>query len=259
MMDPLYERQKSWERVVIRPDDLRTFQRRLSMSVDRALPNQQKWELFSWQDRFQAAGPGSVENQILEVQARHRTMISLEMRIARTPADMTLAEVLSAPRQPPVPPPSKGPYSEANEPPISTHLRIGNSLPGLTLEVLTVGRLSVGSMVSAVTPSIDSTVRKAPQRETIGIAALAIGCAIPDVLLAVGALTPAATLPLVLAVGSICYFGAIRAMEWLFPPMELLPDEHSKTRWQKTVRLGASIGGVIAAITGILGFALTVG
>ena len=261
-MEPLYYWHRTWDRVLIRPEDLRAIEHRLAASVGQAREGEKPWNLYPWQDRFQAAGAGSVENQIVELRGRHRTMIALNMLIARTPDEMTLKEVMDAPRRKPVAP--KRTEWEGEGLPLAVELNLekahpGGKRPGARLEVWARGRMSGGSILSFVTPHLEKTVRKAPQPEPVGLGALLIGCAVPDALLALGLIGPAPTLILVLVLGAGLYYGAVRAMEWLFPPLELLPDEHSRTRWQKAWRAVSGVSAAIAGVIGILGFALALG
>lgn len=239
---------------MIRPDDLRAFQHQLSGSIGTAHGEEEGWEFWSWQDRFTAAGTGSVEDQIIQIRARHPTMLSLDLQIARTPSDVTLADVKAAPRRKPER--STKSFSEASAAPIAAHLALAKTHPALTLEVLSLGRLSGGSVVSMITPHIEKTVCKAPQPKLFGLLGLLIGASTSAGLLAFDLISPTLALILIFVLGVGCLFGGIRAGEWLFPSLELLPDAHSKTRWQKTVRLVTSIGGLLVGITGIAGFIL---
>jgi hypothetical protein len=256
-MESLYYWHGEWDRVVIRPDDLRAFEHRLSASVGSAHEGEEQWRLFPWQDRFQAAGAGSVESQIVELRGRYKTMVSLELLVARTPEEMTLAEVKVAPRREPTL--GRKNVSEASSPPISATLILSRSHPGATYEVLSIGRLAGGSVFAFVMPHLDAVRRKAPQPETVGVSALLTGAGLPDALLALDLIGPALALPLVFILGAGLLYASVRFMEWAFPPLELLPDEHTKTRWQKTLTAVTGVVGTVAAITGIVSFILVLG
>lgn len=255
-MEPLFYWRKQWDRVLIRPDDLRAIDHRLSASIGQAHGEQQVWKTFPWQDRFQAAGAGSVDAQVVELRARHKTMLALNMLIARFPGGVNMKEVMDAPRKSPIPPGRQSEW-EGDAVPKAVELNLEKphltgKHPGAMLEVWASGRLSGGAIVSSVTPHIEKTVRRAPQPEPVGIAAALFACAVPDLLLAVDLISPALALLLVFVLGAGSYFGALRAMEWLFPPLELLPDEHTNSRWQKTWGV---IRGASAALVGVLGIA----
>lgn len=233
------------------------------MSIGQTHGEEKAWNLYPWQDQFQAAGAGSVESQIVELRARHKTMLALNMLIARTPGQMNLKEVMDAPRKAPVPPGRRSEW-EGDALPKAVELNLEKphptgKRPGATLEVWASGRLSGGAILSAVRPHIEKTVRKAPRPERVGIGALLFSCAIPDLLLALSLISPHLALLLVFVLGAGSYFGAIRAMEWLFPPLELLPDEHAKSRWQKTWRGIRGASAAVVGIVGIAGFVLALG
>ena len=92
--------------------------------------------------------------------------------------------------------------------------------PGAQLQVWSRERISDQNVLSFVTPHIEKTVRKAPQPEPVGITAVLLGAAAPDVLLAFDLISPALALLLVFILGCGFYFSTIRAMGWLFPPLE---------------------------------------
>jgi hypothetical protein len=170
---------------------------------------------------------------------------------------MNLAEVKAAPRREPGSRP-KNSY-EVSAPPIMGQLTLSREHPGATFELISASGLAGGSAFSFIRPHLDSAHRKAPQPRTIGITGLVLGVGIPVVLLVLGLISPVLALPLALLLGPASLFGGKRFMEWAFPPLELLPDEHTKTRWQKSLTAVTSVVGSIAAITGIVSFILVLG
>lgn len=255
-MDFIYEWHLSWDRVVVRPDDLRAVHRQLRAEVDAAVEGE-GGEYFIWQDSSRASGQDTVDDLIVELRARHRTMHSIEMKVSRTNEELPLLKVLSLPRRQPERP--EGGYAEMSRAPVSTRLEVNRSSPAIVLEVLAPGPMFGSSIVEAITPQLDLTKRKILSSAAVGIAGLTLGSAAPDVLFAFDLISPGLALPLVFALGSGGFVGGVRAMEWLFPPLELLPNEHSRTRWQRTIRIGGGVLGTLAGITGIVGFFLALG
>ncbi|HWM63602.1 MAG TPA: hypothetical protein VNP96_06385 [Solirubrobacterales bacterium] len=261
-MEPFFYWREEWDRLLIRPEDLRAIEHRLSAGIGEALPGQKPWKLLTWHDRFQSAGVGSVEFQVVELRARYRTMISLGMVIARTPEDVTLKAVMDAPKRDPMRP-NRTTY-ETDAPPKAVELNLETGppwgkRPGAQLQVWSRERISGQNVLSFVTPHIEQTVRKAPQPEPVGIAAALLGAAAPDVLLAFDLISPALALLLVFILGCGFYFSTIRAMGWLFPPLEFLPDEHTLSRWQKTWRVFKGVSAAVVGLVGIAGFVLALG
>ncbi len=246
-METVFHWQRTWNRVVVRPDDLRAFQHRIVASIDEAVEGT-RWEMFSWESSLSAAGRGDVEDLILEVRARHRSMLSLDIRIARTTEGMTLFDLLNLPcHQPEIPVPG----SEQSGPPVCVTLNVSSGNPGAAIEVLAPGPLYGDSIVSSLEPQIERVSRRAPSSEAIGFTVMAAGCLVPDLLLARGVIGPELALPLVLICGGGGVLAAIRLMDWLFPPMELLPTDHALSRWQRAWRLLGTLGGVVVGATSI--------
>lgn len=226
------------------------------MSVDRAYEGQKKWEMFQWQDRLEGAGAGSVETLILELQARHRTMVSLQMTIARTPPGVNLFEVRQAPRKEPQPPSGRV-YMEGSEPPISAVLLLQRESPGAQLEVLSIGRLAGRSVVSGIKPHLDNCSRQTVSARLAAVVAGATATLIPDLFLVFGLIGWAVGVLSILVVGAGTTFATGRLIEWAFPPLEFLPNSTARTRWQKAQRAVTALASLVVGTAGILGLILT--
>jgi hypothetical protein len=194
--------------------------------------------------------------QILELQARSKTMISLEMSIARTPAGMNLLEVHQAPTKEPEVQSGRS-YMEGSEPPISAVLQIRDEHPGVVLEVLSIGRLNGSALVSAIAPHTDTCQRRVVPIRLAVVGAFVVGCSLTGLLLVVGIVGSVVVLCLALLVGSGGALGTKRLLGWAFPHTELLPDSTTKTPWQKTLRVLAGFASAVVGAAGILGLILT--
>ncbi len=88
---------------------------------------------------------------------------------------------------------------------------------------------------------------------TGGVAAI-IGCAIPDILLLAGTITPGPAMLLQLALGPLGILVGLRVIDWAFPAFEIV-EIWQRSRWQRTksvfwqgVLFGLALLGVILTI-----------
>jgi hypothetical protein len=219
-------------------------------------PAAERRRILFWQEQMSSQGALDADSMTLEVEARGPALRSLEMKVARTHGDITLFEFLELPRKLREPG-----YRIQPKPPASRSIALLATIrarqPALVLEALTEPPLLGDLTLSKLNPQIDRLSRRAPSSESLGLVVLCIGCLASDGLLAAGMIGPGLALVSIFTVGGGGRLLAIRVMDWLFPALELLPDDRAATRWQRTKRIASTVGAILVGVASVLALAVT--
>ena len=263
-LEPLYCRQLHWPRLLIRPATLRAIHQCLSTSIGTPRSGERRLEGGGWIDRNVAvsddgSGPDSVsmvERQIAEMAARHGSMKALWITLGRAPEKMPVPEILRSPRMSPKPRATCKNGSDRNAGPVYVKLTLERVVPCCTLEVLSFQQDDGRAVVSFLKPHLDAVARRGPAPRTATLASLVAAGAVLGMLFAVGAVPLSLTLALTVGCGTLCAWGVPKLVRWLFPALELLPTDYSRTRWQRAASLLGKSTGIAAGLVSIAAFVL---